>query len=53
MTHGRIGYRYPKYPEPVTDTIWRRHIKALARFALLAIFGWLVWVPLLYLLLRA
>ena len=49
----KIGQRYPKYPQPYPDSIWRRHFKALARFFLLGLLGWLIWMPLLYLLLRA
>jgi hypothetical protein len=49
----KIGQRYPKHPQPYPDSIWRRHLKALARFFLLGLLGWLIWVPLLYLLLRA
>lgn len=49
----KVGQRYPKYPQPYPTSIWRRHLKALARFFLLGILGWLIWVPLLYLLLRA
>lgn len=53
MTVAKVGRRYPKYPEPFPESLWRRHLKALARFFLLGLLGWLIWVPLLYLLLRA
>lgn len=49
----KVGQRYPKYPQSYPDSIWRRHLKALARFVVLGLIGWLIWVPLLYLLLRA
>ena len=49
----KVGQRYPKYPQPYPQSLWRRHLKALAKWMLLAILGWLVWIPLLYLLLRA
>lgn len=49
----KVGQRYPKYPEPVFVPYINRQLKALAKWMLLAILGWLVWVPLLYLLLRA
>ena len=49
----KVGQRYPKYPQLYPESIWRRHLKALARFFLLGLLGWLIWVPLLYLLLRA
>jgi hypothetical protein len=49
----KVGQRYPKYPEPVFVPYINWQLKALAKWMLLAILGWLVWVPLLYLLLRA
>ena len=49
----KVGQRYPKYPEPVFVPYINRQLKALAKWMLLAILGWLVWVPLIYLLLRA
>jgi len=49
----KVGQRYPKYPQPYADSIWRRHLKALVWFFLLGLLGWLILVPLLYLLLRA
>ena len=49
----KIGQRYPRYPQPVPPSLWRRHLRALARFFLLALLGWLIWVPLIYLALRA
>ena len=48
----KVAQRYPKYPQPCPTSIWHRHLKALAKWMLLAILGWLIWVPLLYLLLR-
>ena len=48
----RVGQRYPKYPQTFPESFWRRHLKSLARFFLLAILGWLIWVPLFYLLFR-
>lgn len=49
----KVGQRYPKYPKPVFVPYINRQLKALAKWMLLAILGWLVWVPLIYLLLRA
>ena len=48
----KVKQRYPKHPQPHPHSIWRRHLKALARFFLLAIIGWTIYIPLLYLLLR-
>lgn len=48
----KVGWRYPKYLEPFPEPFWRRYTKALARFVLLGLIGWLIWVPLFYLLLR-
>ena len=48
----RIGRRdYDR--EPLPPTLWRVHFRKLARFVLLGLLGWLIWVPLFYLLLRA
>jgi len=48
----RIGRRdYTRAELP--PSVWRRQLKALAKWMLLAILGWLVWVPLIYLVLRA
>ena len=49
----KVGWRYPKYPEPVFVPYINRQLKALAKWMLLAILGWLIWVPLIYLALRA
>lgn len=49
----KVKQRYPKHPQPFPSPVWRRHLKALASWVLLAILGWIIWVPLLYLLLRA
>ena len=49
----KVGQRYPKYPEPVFVPYINRQLKALAKWMLLAILGWLIWVPLIYLALRA
>ena len=46
---GRRDYAKEELP-PVT---WRQEIKGLAYWVTLALLGWLIWVPLLYLLLRA
>ena len=44
----RIGRRdYAR--EPLPPTIWRRHVRALTYWAALALLGWLIWGPLLYL----
>jgi len=48
----KVGQRM-KSADPLPPSIWRRHLRALARFFLLALLGWLVWVPLIYLALRA
>ena len=48
----KVGWRYLKYPQPYPESLWRRHLKALAKWMLLAILGWLIWVPLFYLLFR-
>ena len=48
----RIGRRdYAR--EPLPPTAWRRQIRALGYWIGLALLGWLVWAPLLYLALRA
>jgi hypothetical protein len=39
--------------EPLPPTVWRRHVGALAKWMGLGLLGWLVWAPLIYLLLRA
>jgi hypothetical protein len=39
--------------EELPPIVWRRHLKELVRFCLLALLGWLIWVPLFYLVLRA
>lgn len=49
----KVKQRYPKYPQPVFVPYMQRQLKALAKWMLLAILGWLIWVPILYLLLRA
>ena len=49
----KVGQRYPKHPQPVFVPYINRQLKALAKWMLLAILGWLVWVPLIYLALRA
>ena len=35
--------------EPLPPTTWRRQLRALAYWAALALLGWLIWGPLLYL----
>lgn len=49
----KVKQRYPKHPHPVFVPYINRQLKALAKWMLLATLGWLIWVPLLYLLLRA
>ena len=49
----KVGQRYRKYPEPVFVPYINRQLKALAKWMLLAILGWLIWVPLIYFALRA
>lgn len=49
----KVGQRYPKYPQPVFVPYINRQLKALAKWMLLAILGWLIWIPMFYLLLRA
>lgn len=49
----KVKQRYPKYPVPVFVPYINRQLKALAKWMLLAILGWVIWAPLLYLLLRA
>lgn len=48
----KVGWRYPKYPKPFPESFWQKRTKALARFVVLGLIGWLIWVPLFYLLLR-
>ena len=48
----RIGRRdYTK--EELPPTVWRRQIRALGYWIGLALLGWLIWGPLIYLALRA
>ena len=49
----KVGQRYPKYPEPVFVPYINRQLNASAKWMLLSMLGWLVWVPLIYLALRA
>ena len=42
-TVAKVGQRYPKYPQPYPQSLWRRHLKALARFFLLGLLGWLLF----------
>lgn len=49
----RVKQRYPKYPESRYVPYLNRQLKALAKWMLLAILGWVIWAPLLYLALRA
>jgi len=49
----KVKHRYPKHPESVFRFYVARQLKALAKWALLAILGWVFCVPVLYLLLRA
>ena len=49
----KIGQRYPRYQQSIGEVIWRRHLKALVQFFLMALLAWLIWVPLFYLVLRA
>ena len=48
----KVGQRYPKHPQPVFVPYINRQLKALAKWMLLAILGWLIWAPLIYLALR-
>lgn len=48
----KVGQRYPKHSQPVFVPYMQRQLKALAKWMLLAILGWVIWAPLLYLLLR-
>ena len=48
----KVGQRYPKYPQPVFVPYINRQLRALVKWMLLALLGWLIWIPLLYLLLR-
>ena len=48
----RIGRRdYTR--EELPPSYWREQLKALGYWVGLALLGWLIWIPLLYLLLRA
>ena len=48
----RIGRReYTR--EELPPTTWRRQVRALGYWICLALLGWLIWVPLIYLALRA
>lgn len=49
----KVKQWYPKHPDGKYQPYLNRHLKSLAYWMLMAILGWLVWVPLLYLLLRA
>ena len=49
----KVKQRYPRYPEPVFVPYINRQLKALTKWMLLAILGWLIWVPLIYFALRA
>lgn len=44
----RIG-RKDHTREPLPPTVWRRHVRALTYWVSLALLGWLIWSPLLYL----
>lgn len=44
----RIG-RKDYTRESLPPTVWRRHVRALAYWVALALLGWLIWGPLLYL----
>ena len=49
----KVGQRYPKHPQPVLVPYTNRKLKALAKWMLLALLGWLIWMPLIYFVLRA
>lgn len=49
----KVGQRYPKHPQAYPDSIWRRHLKKLAYWMLMALIGLTVWPVLIYLVLRA
>lgn len=49
----KVKQRYAKYPEGKYVPYLTRQLKALAKWMLLALVAWLIWIPLLYLLLRA
>ena len=48
----RIG-RKDYTREELPPTVWRQQIKGLAYWVGLALLGWLIWGPLIYLALRA
>ena len=48
----RIG-RKDYTREELPPSYWREQIKGLAYWVGLALLGWLIWVPLIYLALRA
>lgn len=48
----RIG-RKDYTREELPPTTWRRQIRALGYWIGLALLGWLIWGPLIYLVLRA
>lgn len=48
----RVGRReYAR--EALPPSCWRRVLRELAQWVLLGLLGWLVWAPLVYLVLRA
>jgi hypothetical protein len=48
----RVGRReYAR--EALPPSCWRQQLRGLAYWTALAILGWLVWAPLVYLVLRA
>lgn len=49
----KVGQRYPRYPQPPFVPYLNRQLRSLAKWMLLALFGWLIWMPLIYLVLRA
>ena len=38
--------------DPLPPSAWRRQLKALAKWFLMSIIAWMIWIPLFYLVLR-
>lgn len=41
-----------KIADPLSPSIWRRQLKELAKWFLMAMIAWMIWIPLFYLVLR-
>ena len=52
MTVTKVKQRYPG-PQELPPSIWRRQLKSLGYWVLMAILAWLIYLPLIYLALRA